>query len=89
MGEYMSNKDTFVIFRFECSELLVKYRCSKDYVSKADIEDCAVSYYDSDAYDEDSSYEDIVHDIMTSFDGVEYEIIDCACIDMEYCYSQN
>lgn len=89
MGGRMSNRDNFAIFRFECNEILVKYSCSKDHVSKEDIEDCAVSYYESDAYDEDSSYEDIVSDIMISFDGVEYEIIDCAYIDMEYCYSQN
>lgn len=82
-------KEHFAIFRFECGELLVKYTCSKDYVGKDDIDDCATSYYDSDAYDEDNSYEDIVHDIMTSFEGVEYEIIDCNCIDMEYCYNQN
>lgn len=76
-------KEHFAIFRFECDGLLVKYTCSKDYVSKGDIEDCATSYYYSDAYNEDNSYEDIIHDIMTSFDGVEYEIVNCAYIDME------
>jgi hypothetical protein len=33
--------------------------------------------------------EDIIHDIMTSFDGVEYEIIDSIYIDMEYNYESN
>jgi hypothetical protein len=77
--------ENFVIFRFETSEFIVKYTCSKDNVSKEDIEDCAVSYYGSDAYNEEVFYKDIIHDIMSSFDGVEYEIINAfdKYIDME------
>ena len=82
-------KEQFAIFRFECNEYIVKYICHKDYVGKDDIDDCATSYYDSDAYNEDNSYEDIINDIMSSFDGVEYEIIDSIFIDMEYNYEQN
>lgn len=82
-------KEQFAIFRFECNEYIVKYTCSKDYIGKNDIDDCAISYYNSTAYNEDNSYEDIIHDIMTSFDGVEYEIIDSIYIDMEYNYENN
>ena len=69
-------KEYFAIFRFEQNDFLVKYTCSKDHIVRDDIEDCATSYYDSSAYDENKSCKDIIHDIMTSFDGVEYEIID-------------
>ena len=48
-------KEQFAIFRFECNEYIVKYICHKDYVGKDDIDDCATSYYDSTAYNEDNS----------------------------------
>ena len=76
-------EEYFAIFKFECAEYIVKYTCSKNYVSQHDIEDCAGSYYGSSAYDEDNSYEDIIHDIMSSFDGVNYKIINFIYIDME------
>lgn len=69
-------KEQFVIFRFESNDILVKYTSSKDYIGRDDIDDCAISYYDSDVYDKNKPCKDIIHDIMTSFDGVEYEIID-------------
>ena len=34
-------KEHFAIFRFNCNEYIVKYTCSKDYVGKDDIDDCA------------------------------------------------
>lgn len=76
-------KEHYAVFRFEGREYVVKYTCSKNEVLKDDIDDCATSYYDSDAYNEDNSYEDIIHDIMSSFEGVVYEIIDAVFIDME------
>lgn len=69
-------KEHFVIFRFEQNDFLVKYTCSKDHIGRDDIEDYVTSYYDSSAYNKNKSCKDIIHDIMTSFDGVEYEIID-------------
>ena len=69
-------KEQFAIFRFEQNDFFVKYTCSKDYIGRDDIEDCVTSYYDSSAYDKNKPCKDIIHDIMTSFDGVEYEIID-------------
>ena len=78
-------KEQFVIFRFDNNEFIVKYTCSKNSVSKEDIENCAISYSNSDAYDEEVFYKDIIHDIMSSFDGVEYEIINAfdKYIDMD------
>ena len=69
-------KEHFAIFRFEQNDFLVKYTCSKDHIGRDDIDDFAVSYYNSLTYDKNKPCKDIIHEIMSSFDGVEYEIID-------------
>lgn len=69
-------EEYFAIFRFEQNDFLVKYICSKDHIGRDDIDDLAVSYYNSLTYDKNKPCKDIIHEIMTSFDGVEYEIID-------------
>lgn len=78
-------KEQFVIFRFDSSEFIVKYTCNKNHVSKVDIENRSISYSNSNAYKEEVFYKDIIHEIMSSFDDVEYEIIDGfdKYIDME------
>ena len=78
-------KEQFVIFRFDNNEFIVKYICSKNSVSKEDIENRAISYSNSDAYDEEVFYKDIIHEIMSSFEGIEYEIINAfdKYIDMD------
>lgn len=68
-------KEQFVIFRFDNGEFIVKYICSKNSVSKKDIENRAISYSNANAYNEEVFYKDIIHDIMSSFNDVEYEII--------------
>jgi len=78
-------KEQYVIFRFDNGEFIVKYTCSKKSVSKKNIEKRAISYSNSNAYSEEVFYKDIIHDIMSSFDGVEYEIINAfdKYIDMD------
>ena len=45
----------------------------------------SISYSNSDDYYEEVFYKDIIHDIMSSFDGIEYEIINAfdKYIDMD------
>ena len=78
-------KEQFVIFRFDNNEFIVKYICSKSCVSKEDIENRAISYSNSNDYQEEVFYKDIIHDIMSSFDDIEYEIINAfdKYIDMD------
>lgn len=66
----------FIIFKFTGENILVSYVCKEKEISKYEIEDALSSYLDSDAYDEDSDYETIVDDIMSSFenDGLKYNI---------------
>ena len=82
-------KEHYIILNFDSYVYVVKYICHKKFVSKNDIEDCAISYFDSDAYDEDNSYEDIINDIMSSFDGVEFEILNTSYIDMQWCHDNS
>lgn len=66
----------FIIFKFNGMDILVSYICKGREISKLEIEDALSSYLDSNAYDEDSDYETIVDDIMSSFenDGLKYNI---------------
>ena len=75
--------EKYIIFNFECDTILVKYHCNKEKIFKSDIEDCMMSYLNSTAYNEDNSYDEIVHDVMSSFDGVEYEIINTDWLDVD------
>ena len=75
--------EKFAVFNFGVEMYLVKYICTKEYVTKAEIEDAIMSYYDSDAYHEDSSFEEIIVDIMSSFDGVKYKFLNCNVFNME------
>ena len=43
-----------------------------------------MNYYHSDNFDDNKSYQDRIHDIMSSLDGIEYEIIDSSYIDVDF-----
>lgn len=67
-------ESNFIVFDFSGEYICVKYSCTGDVVTKDDIEDCALSYYDHASY-EGLSYAEKVADIMGSFPGIKYEII--------------
>lgn len=70
-------KEKFIMFNFPLQDMiLVKYVCNKNDVSKDEIEDAISSYLDSDIYDEDSTFEEIIYDVMSSFDGVDFYMVD-------------
>ena len=78
------NKEYFLIMSFPCFEYIVKYKCNKSFISRDDIENSIMNYYHSDNFDDNKSYQDRIHDIMSSLDGIEYEIIDSSYIDVDF-----
>lgn len=69
-------KENFIMFNFPLQDMiLVKYVCNKDVISKDEIEDAMASYLDSSVYDEDSTFEEIICDVMSSFDGVDFYMV--------------
>ena len=76
-------KPYYIVFWFEFGVLVVRYTCEGKFVSKEEIEDAAVSYYDSDAYNEGKSYCEVVEDIMSSFEGLHYTFVPALYLNME------
>ena len=66
-----SQTERFAYFDFDFSKFLVKYKSDKDL---GDEINNVIKYQ---PYDEDKEYEDIVTDVMNSFE-VEWEIIPCS-----------
>lgn len=73
MSETVTNQtERFAYFDFDFSKFLVKYKSDKDLGNE--IEDAIQNHPDLD--NEDVEYEDLVKDVMNSFE-VEWEIIPC------------
>lgn len=56
-----------------CCPILVRYRCAKQEVSKDEIEDAISSYWEG--CKEPDTDEQMVEEVMSSFEGLEFEIL--------------
>ena len=69
----------FTVFDFEGKRFLVAYKSDKDLSDE--LEDAIFSFYYQNC-DDDLDYQDIVNDIMSSF-NVEWQFINHKYIEME------